>query len=392
MRILGVARTLPFHSIGGMQAIAWDLFKEFARLGHTVTVLTTAIPGKPTPFTLDGVLVVPLPGSTPERSNAYWWKASAQWFIDKAAAHVDGVLSISAAGASIAAKRRHAPHASFIFQAHGTSWGEIVSKWRTRRPLQIAKSVRNFYWLFKDAFVYRDFDQIALVGDVLRQQFHAAPVSWMTRDVKTVLIRNGVNEHVFKPDAQSRAIERAALGWADTSRVAVFAARLHPQKGGEVALRAFAALSTALSEARLLIIGGGEDLERLKGLAQSLGCGDKVHFTGPVARERMAPLLSAGDAFAFPTLRQEGLPMNVLEALSVGLRPVCSEGTRSVFDPNLPITYADPQDIAAFTATLSQALHLGGSTTSLLSPSYFLSHCALQYLDALKPIGPANHV
>lgn len=392
MRILGVARTLPFHSIGGMQAIAWDLFKEFARLGHTVTVLTTAIPGQPKPFTTDGVLVVPLPGSTPERSNAYWWKSSARWFIDHAAAQVDGVLSISAAGASIAAQRGHAPQASFIFQAHGTSWGEIVSKWRTRRPLQIAKSVRNFYWLFKDAFVYRDFDQIALVGDVLQHQFHTAPVSWMTQGVKTVLIRNGVNEHVFKPDAQSRATERAALGWAATNRVAVFAARLHPQKGGEVALRAFAALSTGLPEARLLIIGGGEDLERLKSLAQTLGCSDKIHFTGPVARERMAPLLAAGDAFAFPTLRQEGLPMNVLEALSVGLRPVCSQDTRSVFDPSLPIAYADPQDIAAFAASLSQALHLGGSESSLLSHSYFLSHCARQYLEALKPIENVNHV
>ena len=47
--ILGVARTLPFHSIGGMQAIAWDLFREFARLGHKVTVITTSIPGKKNP-------------------------------------------------------------------------------------------------------------------------------------------------------------------------------------------------------------------------------------------------------------------------------------------------------------------------------------------------------
>ena len=392
MQILGVARTLPFHSIGGMQAIAWDLFKEFARLGHTVTVLTTAIPGKPTPFTEDGVRVVPLPGSTPERSNAYWWKASAQWFIDNSAAQVDGVLSISAAGASIAVQRRHAPQASFIFQAHGTSWGEIVSKWRTRRPLQIAKSVRNVYWLFKDAFVYRDFDRIALVGDVLHHQFHTPPVSWMTRGVKTVLIRNGVNEHVFKPDAQKRTNERSALGWSATHRVAVFAARLHPQKGGEVALRSFASLRAELPEARLLIVGGGEDLERLKNLSQTLGCEDRVHFTGPVARERMAPLLAAGDAFAFPTLRQEGLPMNVLEALSAGLRPVCSEDTRNVFDPSLPIEYADPQDIPSFSAALSKALRMGSSASSLLSPTYFLSHCALQYLNALKPANTHSHV
>jgi len=75
--ILGVARTLPFHSIGGMQAIAWDLFREFARLGHKVTVITTSIPGKKNPFVADGVHVIPLEGTRPERCDSRWWQASA---------------------------------------------------------------------------------------------------------------------------------------------------------------------------------------------------------------------------------------------------------------------------------------------------------------------------
>ena len=383
--ILGVARTLPFHSIGGMQAIAWDLFREFARLGHAVTVITTAIPGQANAFTVDGVRVIPLEGTRPESCDGRWWRASARWFESGAAGAVDGVLSVSSAGAAVAARRALAPGAKFVFQAHGTSWGEFLSKWRSGRPLQWAKSVRNAYWLMKDAGIYRAFDSIALVGDVLLQQFGRAPVCWMTGGATTVLIRNGVDARVFYPDPARRRQERAQLGWSDTDRVAVFSARLHPQKGGEVALRAFSLIAQDDPDARLLMIGGGEDLARLKALSESLGCAPQVHFTGAIPRARVAALLAVGDAFAFPTLGNEGLPMNVLEALATGLRPVCSAHTRLVFDEAFPIDYADPHDVPAFGAALSKAMSLGAASTSLLSPGYALDACAGKYLDLLLP-------
>ncbi len=385
-RILGVARTLPFHSIGGMQAIAWDLFREFARLGHSVTVITTQVPGKSGPFFADGVQVIPLEGTRPERCDGGWWRASAQWFEEAVrGAAYDGILSVSSAGAALAARRHLVPNARFVFQAHGTSWGELVSKWRSGRPLQWAKSARNAYWLFKDAGIYRNFDHIALVGDVLQTQFQTAPVSWMLGDTGTALIRNGVDENVFRPDPASRQRERAALGWSANDRVAVFAARLHPQKGGEIALRAFHQLSAGLESARLLVIGGGEELERLKALGEELGFGKKLQLTGAVARERVSQLLAAGDAFVFPTLAQEGLPMNVLEALASGLYPVCSAHTREVFDPAFPIAYENPRDISAFSSALQVALLKGNASTSLLTPGYSLNACARKYLDILLP-------
>lgn len=384
--ILGVARTLPFHSIGGMQAIAWDLFREFARLGHVVTVITTHIPGRNGPFVADGVQVIPLEGTRAERCDGGWWRASARWFEGALRdQRFDGVLSVSSAGAALAARRNRLPDARFVFQAHGTSWGELVSKWRSGRPLQWAKSARNAYWLFKDAGIYRNFDHIALVGDVLHKQFQTAPVSWMLGDTGTALIPNGVDENVFRPDPVSRQRERAALGWSADDRVAVFAARLHPQKGGEIALRAFHQLSAGLEPARLLVIGGGEELERLKALGAELGFGKKLHFTGAVARERVPHLLAAGDAFLFPTLRQEGLPMNVLEALASGLYPVCSAHTRTVFDLAFPIVYEAPRDISAFSCALQVALLKGAASASLLTPGYSLRACAQKYLDILLP-------
>ena len=50
-----------------------------------------------------------------------------------------------------------------------------------------------------------------------------------------------------------------------------------------------------------------------------------------VSRAAMPEQLSAGDAFVFPVLGREGLPLNVLEALSIGLPCVCAESLRATF-------------------------------------------------------------
>lgn len=374
MRILGVARTLPFHSIGGMQSIAWDLFREFAKEGHEVTVLTTRIAGEPVGESMrDGVRVVALAGTSPERCNGAWWRLSAAWF-EVSYRNYDAVLSISSAAASIATKRSLAPKMPFLFQAHGTSWGEVLSKWRTGRPLQIAKSVRNVYWLFKDAVIYRRFDKIVLVGDYLQRQFASLPVSLFARGVNTEVVFNGINEDEFYFSEEERIKVRESLGWSPSHKVTVYAARMHPQKGAALALRAFARLHPKENH-RLLMVGPGEELRSLQDMAADLGCSSRVVFTGGVSRTALRGYLSAGDAFIFPTLRDEvGLTPNVLEALAVGLPVVCSSRVNYESDAALPIHMVDVGAIESISVELDRALECGPFRKSVLSQKYKLSH------------------
>lgn len=384
MRILGVARTLPFHSIGGMQSIAWDLFREFARVGHEVTVLTTRIEGEvSSEFTCDGVRVVALAGTTPERCNGKWWELSGKWFETRCNDY-DAVLSISSAAASIAKRRSLVPNVPFIFQAHGTSWGEVVSKWRTGHPIQFAKSIRNLYWLLKDAVIYRRFDRVVLVGDYLQRQFGSLPVSLLARGVKTEVVFNGINERDFYFSESERVRVRNELGWSSAHKVTVYAARLHPQKGAALALRAFARLKPEESH-RLLMVGPGEELRSLQKMAVDLDCASRVVFTGGVERAQLRGYLSAGDAFVFPTLRDEvGLTLNVLEALAVGLPIVCS--SRVSFDQNnsLPIRMVDVSDIDSIAGGLGSALEIGTARRSLLSDEFKLHECGRAYLRLLN--------
>lgn len=385
MRVLAAARCLPFHGIGGMQAIAWDVLSGLAARGHEVTVLTTAMPsGAADAFAADGVTVVPLPGTAPGRYGRGWWATSRRYVERHLAARTDVVLSISSAAAGLLPLKGAVLHAPFVFQAHGSSWAEARSKWQSARPVEWLKSARNVYWIANDARIYRGFDRLVLVGDALANEFRSAPLSWMTRGIPQVTIANGIDTEIFRYDPRGRAAVRARFGFDTHDLVIVFAARLHPHKGAAQAVRALGLLHEWNPAFKLLVVGDGAESEPLRRLAAELGCGDAVAFAGAVPRVELASLLSAGNGFVFPALGREGLPLNVLEALSVGLPCVCAEGLRSRFADVAGIAYVDARAPAEIAVALEATVLRGAPTGSWLPARYSLEHCVSAYEAVLR--------
>ena len=94
------------------------------------------------------------------------------------------------------------------------------------------------------------------------------------------------------------------------------AARLIPSKGMDILLKAASGILSVYPHVRLMIAGSGPEERNLKELAQTLGIGAQVIFTGRVCD--MQNYYSAFDIFVLPTLT-EGLGITVLEAMSCGL-------------------------------------------------------------------------
>jgi glycosyltransferase involved in cell wall biosynthesis len=396
LNILMVTRTTPFHSIGGMQSICWDLAREFVRLGHKVTVLTTSLAdvAHQEEQLVGGVKIVFLKGTQPEKYSLSWWRLSKQYVRQGMMDEVDLVFGVSAAAAGIADDRaRFTRSPVFVFQAHGTSWGEIVSKWASRRPVDILKSVKNIYWLFKDGFIYPKFDYIVAVGESVGRSMLDLPLRWMTGHAKIATILNGVDTATFKPDTDARVRLRASLGIDESALVVVFAARLHSQKGGAEAVRGFAKWKEMFPEAagaKLLIIGGGAEQHNMHSIAVDLGVDNDAIFAGAVAREDMPGLLAASDIFLFPSLRREGLPMNILEALATGLPCVTSDDLREVLGEGLSVIYMDPRSPEAISVCLHSAISSDRPRESMLSKEYTLSYCAQRYIDLANATQKVN--
>jgi len=107
--------------------------------------------------------------------------------------------------------------------------------------------------------------------------------------------------------------------------VVVCVSRMVRRKGQDTLVRAWPQVRAAVSDAVLLLVGDGPYAPDLRQLADSLGVGDTVRFTGAVPGPELPGYYDAGDIFAMPCrtrragLDVEGLGLVYLEASATGL-------------------------------------------------------------------------
>jgi 1,2-diacylglycerol 3-alpha-glucosyltransferase len=117
--------------------------------------------------------------------------------------------------------------------------------------------------------------------------------------------------------ATERKPARSEFGVPEGVPLVAFLGRIAREKSLDVLVQAFALVAEREREAHLLLIGGGPWYEPCRRLAASLGVGERVHFTGYLARERVFDCLAETDVFAFASLTDtQGVA--VLEAMALG--------------------------------------------------------------------------
>lgn len=142
----------------------------------------------------------------------------------------------------------------------------------------------------------------------------------------------GVDTDRFTPHGP--AAERGTLGHR-----LIQLGRLVPRKGAAISITAL----TRLPGVELLVVGGpppgrldeDHEVRRLRDLAHGLGVADRVHFTGGVPSEEVAPLIRSADVVLCPG-DYEPFGIVPLEAMACG-RPVVATAVGGQLD-----TVADP--------------------------------------------------
>jgi len=113
-----------------------------------------------------------------------------------------------------------------------------------------------------------------------------------------------------------RAEVRAELDVPDGDLVAITVANLRPEKGYDTLLDAARHVVDRGLPVRFVSVGWGSEDGELEARRRALGLGDRFTFLG--LRPDVLRLLVAADLFVLPS-RQEGLPVVLMEATSVGL-------------------------------------------------------------------------
>ena len=141
------------------------------------------------------------------------------------------------------------------------------------------------------------------------------------------VIPNAIETTEFRFDSETRERIRRLLGIED-QYVIGSVGRLTNQKNISFLIEVFREICRREAKAVLLIIGGGEQEEKLKGLVQEYGIQDRVRFLG--VRSDVNALYQAMDVFVMPSL-YEGLPVVGVEAQVSDLQCVFSSNiTREI--------------------------------------------------------------
>ncbi|WP_334072312.1 MULTISPECIES: glycosyltransferase family 4 protein [Paenibacillus] len=129
--------------------------------------------------------------------------------------------------------------------------------------------------------------------------------------------------------------------------VLIYAAELSKRKNQAFLLQAAANLKKRIPELLVLLAGQGELEVPYKKQAQQLGLTGNVVFLGQ--RKDMPKLYALADV-AVTTSKQEGLPVNVMEALASGLPVVATgvRGNRDLVDDGINGYLVKPGDTDAF--------------------------------------------
>jgi D-inositol-3-phosphate glycosyltransferase len=182
------------------------------------------------------------------------------------------------------------------------------------------------------------------------------------------IVSPGVEHAFFTPGDRTGA--RRAIGAETDSPLIVFVGRIQPLKGPDVAIRALAL--SRHRDARLIVVGGasgpegGEEFERMVGLVDDLGLGERVEFRPPQAHHLLSTYYRAADVVVVPS-RSESFGLVALEASACGTPVVASAvgGLLSLVDDGESGFLVDDRRPASFATSIDAILDDPAMATSM---------------------------
>jgi glycosyltransferase involved in cell wall biosynthesis len=251
--------------------------------------------------------------------------------------------------------RKVKPDAVLTFQHFGNVFGGVVSRLVSRAPVVAnqVSSAMSMSWPVRSADIIMGsvgfFNCITLNSQHMQHEYGWYPASYRSR------IKHVAHGFDDKSLDLPKEIARKRLGLPAGAIVLGCAARLHPHKQLDAAIRLLAGEPSW----QLALAGQGADEARLRLLADELDVSDRLYFIGQIPPQRMAEFLACLDVFVFPS-RAETFGLAAVEAANAGVPCVVNDlpVLREVLscDGKPTALFVDASDSAGLSAAVAAIL------------------------------------
>lgn len=331
--------------IGGVETYTIELGRRLVDAGHQVIVYTATTPEHSTPFYHQGMRVIPLP----TLRHKYFEKmvlvilASLHQFSVKG---ID-VVHYHAVGPSVFAFLPRLIGRYTVFQSHGHEWERNSWNWIARVFFQVSEKLT--FWFANDA---------TAVSRTLQQYYQ------QTYRRTVTYIPTGITPRLYPA-----TLNKIAAYGVTAGGYILYVGRLSLEKRVHDLIQAYQQLVEP--RVKLVIVGSARAQdpygEELLALAQA---DPNIVFTGAVYGEELAEWYSNAFVYVLPS-QMEGLPITLLEAMSVGCCCIASDidanaealdgkgilfpmGQPTALRDCLQAALADPARVQAIGSTLYQ--------------------------------------
>lgn len=312
MKLLHVLPTFDPAAGGPVEGVRQSML-ALARLGHVVELATLDAPDAP----FLGTAPVPVAALGPGHTHYGFAPRATGWLREHAprfdAVIVNGLWQYH--GFATRQALRGLPVPYYVF-AHG-----MLDPWFKRSaPLKHLK--KWLYWPWGEYRVLRDARAVLFTTD--EERWLARQSFWLYRARERV-----VSYGTVAPPGDTTRL-RADFFFAHPAlasrRLLLFLGRIHPKKGCDLLLRAFARVASAEPALHLVFAGSGDaqTVGALRALAHELNIGERITWTGLLQDDLKWGALCASDAFVLPS-HQENFGVAVVEALASGTPVLISD-------------------------------------------------------------------
>ncbi|MEH7356000.1 glycosyltransferase family 4 protein [Neobacillus drentensis] len=194
-----------------------------------------------------------------------------------------------------------------IYTAHGFHFyeGAPIQNWLLYYPIE--------KWLcnYTDCLI-----------TINNEDYHFAKKHFKNKQIEHVY-GVGVNTSKFKPiELDAKIKQKKSLGYQADDFLLFYAAEFNENKNQKFLISMMSSIKKQTPQVKLLLAGEGFLMDECKKLAKHLGLEEMINFLGH--RTDIDAILPICDVTVASSLR-EGLPVNIMEAMSCGLPVVATE-------------------------------------------------------------------